>query len=386
MYAFLRFFEWLFRKLALRIQYYRVIQNYNKRIIPFRKKNKSLFEAGHDRQMLMQFIKKWSVFKHPFSTEIFKIYSLTSGISSANFIPDNLFYWIIEPSLNRLRTSFAYADKNFYEKFYTPEFFPKGILHCINHSFYDSHYNLIKSLDQDLLKSLLADYRQIVIKPSTDSSGGRNIQFFTETDGTFVNPQNEILSSEYLNRIRNSDFVIQERIISHTFYARFNPTSLNAVRLMTYRSVVTEKIEVVCGILKVGAPGSNVDNLHAGGTVVAISKSGELSHFGVCGDGTLIHHLCADPDIELKDVGLAYNYDRMVDAATITASQVLNFRLISFDMCIDSTGSPRIIEINLSNQGTALYQVCRGPLLGDFTDEILEYCLVNKKIRNHVLL
>ncbi len=386
MYAFLNFLEWLFRKLALRIQYFRVIQNYNKRIIPFRKKNKSLFKAGHDKQMLKQFVKKWSVFKHPFSTETFKIYSLTSGISSADFVPDNLFYWIIEPTLNRLKTSFAYADKNLYEKFYTPEFFPKGILHCINHSFYDCNYKLIPSLDQDTLEGLLTEYRQITIKPSMDSRGGRNIQFFTRTDGSFINRENETLSGEYLNSIRNTDFIIQEKIISHPFYARFNPTSLNTVRLMTYRSVVTEKIEVVCSILRIGGPGSLVDNVHIGGTAVALSKAGEINHFGVCNDGTLIQYICADPGIELKNIGLAYNYNRMVEAARIVASQVLNFRLISFDMCIDSTGSPRIIEINLSNQGTALFQVCRGPLLGDFTDEIVDYCLMNKKVRNHVLL
>ncbi len=386
MYKLINFLEWFFRKLALRIQFYILINNLHKQLIRFRIENKSLFQAGYNKQMLKQYVKKWSVFRHPFSTDPFKIYSKTSGIESADYVPDNIFYWIVEPTLNRLYTNFGYADKNYYEKFYTPGLFPKGILHCINHGFYDGNYRLIPSLDQDTLQNLLSDHSQIILKPSTESSGGRNVQLFTGTNGSFVNSAHETLSAEYLNRIRNSDFVIQEKIIPHPFYERFNPTSLNTVRLMTYRSVVTGKTDVICGLLKMGKPGSIVDNLRSGGAIVALSKTGELSDFAVCHDATIIRHLYSDPGTRLTDIGRVYNYDKLVDAAISVASQVLNFRLISFDLCIDSTGSPRVIELNLGNQGTAFFQACWGPLFGEFTDEIIAYCLKNKKTRNHVLL
>ncbi len=386
MYKIINFLEWLFRKLALRIQFSILINNFNSQLNGIRIKNKSLFKTGYDNQLKKQYVKKWSVFNHPFSTEPFKVYSSSSGIASADYVPDNIFYWIIEPSINRLRTNFAYADKNFYEKFYTPGFFPKGILHCINNGFYDGNYQLIPSLDRITLENLLSGQGQVVLKPSTDSRGGRNIQIFTRTNGSFVNKANETLSSEYLNRIRNSDFVVQERIAPHPFYDRFNHTSLNTVRIMTYKSVKTGNIEVLCSLLKMGKPGSQVDNLHSGGAIVALSDSGELSDFGICSDGTFVHHLFSEPGTKLSDIGTVYNYDKLVEAAKTVASQVLNFRLISFDMCIDSTGSPRVIELNLGNQGTAFFQACRGPLFGDFTDEILDYCLANKKVRNQILL
>jgi hypothetical protein len=382
----LKFLEKLFRKISLFIRYYLVIHNYHTSIKRLKIRNKELFQKDYDKKMLKEYIKKWSVFKHPFSTEQFKIYSLSSGINSANFIPDNIFFWFIEPTLNRLKTNFAYSDKNSYERFYPNECFPKGILRCINNSYYDHNFNLIRSLTRDSLNMLLMDYQEIIYKPSLDSRGGRNIQLFKRTNGDFTSKSGDKLSVEYLNKISNSDFIIQEKIKPHPFYVRFNPSSLNTLRLMTYRSVKTEKIEVVFGILRIGPKGSLVDNLHSGGTAVGISSSGVVNSFGLDADANIIYRPHSNPDIKLGDIGPAFGYDKMVEAVSRVASQVFNFRLISFDICIDSSGTPRIIELNIGNQGSAFLQACNGPLLGDFTDEIIEYCLNNKKMRNHILI
>lgn len=381
----LKLLEKLFRKTSLLIRYYLVIHNYHTSIKRLKIRNKELFQKDYDKKMLKEYVKKWSVFKHPFSTEQFKNYSRSSGINSTDFVPDNIFFWFIEPTLNRLKTNFAYSDKNSYERFYPTEYFPKGILHCINNSFYDPNFNLIRSLTRNSLNMLLMDYQDIIIKPSLDSRGGRNIQLFKRTNGDFANKSGDKLSVEYLNKISNSDFIIQEKIISHPFYTRFNPSSLNTVRLMTYRSVITGKIEVVCGILRIGPPGSLVDNLHSGGTAVGISSSGIVNSFGLDADANIIYRPHSNPDIKLGDIGPLFGYDRMVEVARRVASQVFNFRLISFDICIDNTGAPRIIELNIGNQGSAFLQACKGPLLGDFTDEIIDYCIQNKKMRTHIL-
>ncbi len=152
----LKILEKLFRKISLLIRYYTVIHNYHTSIKRLKIRNKELFQKGYDKEMLKKYVKKWSVFNHPFSTEQFKMYSLSSGINSANFVPDNIFYFIIEPTLNRLKTNMAYSDKNSYERFYPTECFPKGILHCINNSFYDHNFDLIKSLTRDSLNTLLS--------------------------------------------------------------------------------------------------------------------------------------------------------------------------------------------------------------------------------------
>ncbi len=386
MHAFLRFLEWLLRKLALRIQYYIVIINYHKRIVRLRIKNKDRFKAGHDKQMLKQFVRKWSVFNHPFSTGPFKIYSVISGKSSADYVPDNIFYWIIEPTLNRIKTNFAWSDKNFYEKFYTPELFPRGILRCVSNSFYDREYRLINPLDRDTLDTLLTEFSRVILKPAQDTSGGKNIECFERVNGTFLNGSGQKLTIEYLHKLRSSDFIIQEAIVSHPFYSRFNPSSLNTIRLITYRSVRTGNIEVLRGIIRFGTPGCLTDNIHTGGAAVGITESGDLSSFGIDANAKIIYHVPHDPSVRFSEIGKALNFDRMADAARKVASQILNFRLISFDVCTDVTGAPRIIEINIGNQETAFIQAIDGPFFGEFTDEVLEYCLANKKIRNHILL
>ncbi len=386
MFAFLRFLEWILRKLSLRIQYYIVIHNYNKRITRLRKKNKDAFKDRCDGQLLNHFVKKWSVFNHPFSTEPFEIYSQTSGKPSTDYVPDNIFYWIIEPTLNRLKTNFAYSDKNFYEKFYTPEFFPRGIIHCINHGFYDPEYRLMRTLDQDMLDNLLTGFNRIILKPAQDTRGGKNIECFERVNGSFKNGMDQKLTIEYLENLRNRDFIIQEAILPHPFYSRFNPSSLNTIRMITYQSVKTGNIEVLCGIIRFGIPGCLTDNMHTGGAAVGIDESGDVKSYGIDANASIIYHVPHDPSVRFSEIGKAFNFDRMADAARIIASQLLNFRLISFDMCIDVTGAPRIIEINIGNQETAFVQACNGPLFGEFTDEILDYCMANKKIRNHILL
>ncbi len=382
----LKFLEKLFRKISLFIRYRIVKHNYHTSIKRLKIRNKELFQKDYDREKLKEYVKKWSVFNHPFSTEQFKNYSRSSGINSPDFVPDNIFFMIIEPTLNKVKTNFAYSDKNLYERFYTGEYFPKGILHCINHSFYDPRFNLIGSLTQDSLNTLLSGYHEIIVKPSMDSWGGRNIQLFKRTNGDFTNKANEKLSVQYLNKLSNTDFIVQEKIKPHPFYENFNPSSLNTIRLMTYRSVKTEKVDVVCGILRVGPPGSIVDNLHSGGTAVGLSHSGVLNPFGLDADANIVYHPLSNPGITLAEVGQAFGYDLMVEAASNIASQLFNFRLISFDMCLDHTGAPRIIEMNLSSQGSAFLQACNGPLLGNYTDEIIEYSLNNKKIRSLVLV
>jgi hypothetical protein len=386
MYRFLKFLEWFFRKISLKIQYYVVLNNYLNKIKRFELCNDNHLKSDHSKKMLKEFVRKWSTFKHPFSNEQYKIYSSISGIPSADFVPDNIFYWIIEPTLNRLKTNFAYSNKNFYEKLYTPEFFPRGILHCINNEFYDSDYHLIKSLNQDIIENLLTDYNQVILKPALETSSGRNVKLFVRNNAIFTNGKGEELSADYLNKIKKSDFILQEKVKSHPFYAQFNYSSLNTVRLMTYRSVKTDKIDIVSGMLRIGEPGSVVDNRCAGGAAVGLSRSGKINSRGINGNCNIIKHLPANPDIRFDEIGVAFNYDLMVNAARKVSSQILNFRLISYDLCIDSEDSPRIIEINLGNQGTTSLQALNGPLFGEYTDEIIEYSLKNKKIRNHVLL
>lgn len=46
---------------------------------------------------------------------------------------------------------------------------------------------------------------------------------------------------------------------------------------------------------------------------------------------------------------------------------------------IDYLGNPRLIEYNISAFSTWLFQFTTGAAFGDYTDEVIEYCVKHKE-------
>ena len=76
------------------------------------------------------------------------------------------------------------------------------------------------------------------------------------------------------------DFIIQQAFEQHSFFSFFNPTSVNTLRIVSYRDSKGE-IQILNSILRIGLAGSVVDNAHAGGMFVGVSKDGVLGKY-VC--------------------------------------------------------------------------------------------------------
>ncbi|MCK7537993.1 MAG: hypothetical protein MZV63_47075 [Marinilabiliales bacterium] len=64
---------------------------------------------------------------------------------------------------------------------------------------------------------------------------------------------------------------------SASFFARFNESSLNTVRILTYRSVRNEDVFVLHRLLRAGRRGSVVDNQASGGIACAIDNDGLMA-------------------------------------------------------------------------------------------------------------
>ena len=79
------------------------------------------------------------------------------------------------------------------------------------------------------------------------------------------------------------DFVVQEYLEQDSLFKQFNPTSLNTVRILTYRSLGNEEIIPLHRILRIGGPGNVVDNQTMGGISCVIRKDDVLSSFGLDG-------------------------------------------------------------------------------------------------------
>jgi len=224
-----------------------------------------------------------------------------------------------------------------------------------------------------------------VVKPSVDSGGGKNVRVLRRDGRDYRSADGCKWDFETIQKLWHRDFLIQERINQHADFAIFNPSSVNTVRLMTYRPPTGGDIVPLKAILRMGVGESDVDNEWAGGVSIGILKSGILNNYACTKYGyKLIEHPLS------KVLFSAYqlpSYDKIVETCCEVARQVPSQRLLSFDISVDSHGIPRILELNTYGQGVHVLQTFDGALFGYYTDEIIDYCVHHRPSRfRHIRL
>jgi len=163
--------------------------------------------------------------------------SSISGITSRCYIPETLYYFEIEPKLNRLNMRLAYSDKCMYSRLLgcgRHYKLPNTIAYNINGFLYDENY---RPTDDETLISL-CDSRECIIKPSLDSGGGKNVVKCIQSNNRLIEtkPQREgvVKFTDLLEQF-DKDYVVQLFIEQHEYFRRLNPTSVNTMRFLTYR-------------------------------------------------------------------------------------------------------------------------------------------------------
>lgn len=303
-----------------------------------------------------------------------KLYSSKTGVLSSYYIPEYAYYEKIEPVLNNKSYSKAYSNKNNYDNIFEMNLIPKTYFRMIEGVLMDKYYNSMKN--DDIFK-FLDNYSNVVIKISNDSGGGKGVGVYEINDTYFKEViSGKIFTLNNLFQIYGINFICQEAIKNHAFYRKFNESSLNTVRVFTYRSVKDEEIHVLHTILRVGLPGKVIDNQASGGFACGVTSTGLLTGFAVKKDGSVwnkVNNIVLNKEEEL------YEYQKIVDKAKNIAKKFQYSRLLGIDLCIDENSNVRLIEVNNVNNEINFYQMCNGPLFGNYTSEILEFTSKRKK-------
>lgn len=66
------------------------------------------------------------------------------------------------------------------------------------------------------------------------------------------------------------------------------------------------------------------------------------------------------------------------DIETAHKNQFSLCKFIGGDICFNEQNEPVVIELNSSQPGVIGEQLCTGPIFGDRTEEVLEYCSKKK--------
>jgi len=147
---------------------------------------------------------------------------------------------------------------------------------------------------------------------------------------------------------------------------------LNCFRVTTYRSVTSDEVIVLHHALRIGQPGSDVDNHSAGGVAVDIDESGRAGPFAYNIDGMRVDRV---PNGTLcSELPAAPHIDAIRKTAVAVASKLVEQRVLGIDLCVDSDGRVVLIEVNLNNLAVNLHQYSGRPYFGAYTAEVIEYC------------
>lgn len=311
----------------------------------------------------------------PFS---YRIFSKFIG-NNIDILPLETSCTFIEPLLQPIEYVPFYSDKNVYDRLFGLENTLGAVLRRINGFYYLEDYSKVL-IDNVSLKKMLSDKDVVIVKPSVDSCSGNGVKCFVKNNNEFYDELGNILSIDYLERNYGNNFIIQKKFEQSELISFFNSSSVNTLRIMAYRSVITDEVVIPNMILRIGSIGSIVDNAHAGGRFIGVSNDGKLGN-GLC-------DFCGGQYREFNGVDFSKNSFyiqniELIKKMVIEASKkILHHRLIAFDIAIDKNNIPKILEINVGGFGAWPFQFVNSPTFGKWTDEVYEYSLNHNPKKN----
>lgn len=182
----------------------------------------------------------------------------------------------------------------------------------------------------------------------------------------------------------HKDFIVQEGLTQSRYVSQFNPTSINMIRVATYRSVLDNKVHVVAIIMRMGKFGSEIDNAHAGGLFIGVDKHGKIGKYACDQYGNKYDEFNG---LNFKSGEFIIpNFDKVIEFAKSVGEKIPHHRLLAQDIAIQANGEPCLVEFNIRAFSVWLFQFTSGNAFGEYTDEIIDYCAKNKKFVQKVFV
>lgn len=224
-----------------------------------------------------------------------------------------------------------------------------------------------KVLDFEMASSLISNIGVCFAKPSIGTDSGRGCEVYCLVNGTDTKSGK---TSDMILKELGQNFTIQERLVCHESIRKIYDGSVNTFRIMTYRW--KNQIIVAPIIMRIGRGGSFLDNSHAGGIFIALSDDGVLHKTAFT---EFKEEFVEHPDSKLKFEGYRIPLlPNAVDAVKKMHYSIPSIGVINWDMTLDESGEPVLIEANVNGGGIWLFQMAHGcGVFGERTPEILRW-------------
>jgi len=322
--------------------------------------NPALF-GSLDKSIEQQHRIYWRPFRRRLNIKTLRVSANLSQTPDYRYFPEEIFVSDIEPTLNNESVAKIFAVKNFYSHWYgqVPRF-PNIIVNKISNEYFDVSFNRLSREQLDMLLETI-DTQNVVVKPSKDSGGGKNV---------LIGPDLDQLK-QVLENFPN--VVLQERVYLDSDYCSIAGGKPVSNRVYMYRSVVDGKWHFINSVFRM-AVGQTIDNVSGGAIVTLVKENGVMNGFAVDKYG---HRLYAHPETNIPFNGSLPDYDKLLDLTRYICEKIPYVRIVGVDALYDSNQQWRMIEVNLFSTSIRLAQYHGYPFFGDFTDEVVEYCKKN---------
>lgn len=331
------------------------------------KMNNLNIDVQHDSEF-NEWSSLWSTFGSAPLKDMYAVFSNYVN-DTRNIVPNDIARAYIEPVLTPDQYYPFYNDKNSFDLFIGREFLPQTLFRFMNGHMLDADYEL---LSEDEAIDKLKNIDRFIIKPAAEW-GGKDIALFSKKDGAFIDSNGEPFSIDYLHKHYQMNYIVQECVDQSEYISQFNPTSVNTLRIATYRDVKTGEISVIAAVLRIGGANSVVDNTSSGGVSVSVDRDGRLGKY-VCnkyGQKKPTHN---GIDFENNEY-IIPEFDKVKDFAIKIAKRLPHMSLFANDIAITKDGTPVLIEVNTHHFSYFLYQFGGQTVFGEKTDQIIKYCL-----------
>lgn len=285
-----------------------------------------------------------------------------NGLYSEKYIPASVYVSSIIYRLNDLQYSAAYVDKGFYDTLFPDVNRPKTYVKNVNGFYYDDRNPITKEEAIDRCSNL----KDAIIKPSVYGTWGEGVKLI-HIDNGFI-PEMNITVPDLFKQYKKC-FIVQSKLEQHPDLARLNPTSVNTIRVMSYRK--ENEVVILYAVIRIGRMGKVVDNETAGGIKADIDLETGRIKGPAFGSPTEPNMPQTDSGVVLDNY-LIPSFPQVLDFVKDLHLRLPYFKMIGWDISVDTNGKPVMIEWNKSAE---LSQVAHGPAFGDYTEEILATAL-----------
>ncbi len=297
----------------------------------------------------------WKKYSQHFTPLWHQFYYEKTGIFDVRFIPEDLMMTDIEDYLNDWSSAHGIDNKNNYAMYFPEIRHPRAAFRKMWDIFHDDNYEIIT--EEQAIENCFR-MGHVILKCAKDSGRGGGIKIWKESDGR----------DRLVQIIKSAprDYLAQEFIRQHKDLEAINPSSVNSIRIVTF--LWNNKIDFLVAYLRMGFPGSEIDNVCAGGCCSAVRRDGTLVGYALNRSAEKIYEHPSGFRFEGFKVP---SWEKVVKVAIKMHQKMGNFRLISWDIAVAEDGEPIFIEMNLIYGAMEYHQLFNGPLFGDRTEEVL---------------